>query len=92
MSRPPLTFLVSVAVAAVPALVGCQNRPAQQPELTYGDKFPGPDEPRQVNRVQEAQAAAGARSDATLRLCHFDTGGGNPGSSKPRRASSGPLV
>jgi hypothetical protein len=72
-------FLTSAAIAIVPALAGCQNRPAPESELTYGDKFPGPDEPRHVNRVQEAQAAAGARSDATLRLCHFDTGGGNPG-------------
>jgi hypothetical protein len=73
-------FLVSAAIVAVPALVGCQNRGAQQqPELTYGDRFPSPDEPRHVQRVLDAQAAAGARKDATLRVCHFDTGGGNPG-------------
>jgi hypothetical protein len=71
-------FLVSAAIVAVPALVGCQNRPAQEPELTYGDKFPSPDEPRHVHRMAEASAAAGARADGTLRACHFDVNGGNP--------------
>jgi hypothetical protein len=72
-------FLASAAIALVPALVGCQNRSNQPSELTYGDQFQGTEEPRHINRVAEAQAAAGARADGTLRSCHFDTGGGNPG-------------
>jgi hypothetical protein len=64
-------------------MLGCQRRPADQAsggsgavdELRHGDRFPREDEPRQIHRVFDAQAAAGARADATLHACHFDTGG-----------------
>ena len=70
----------SALLAAAPAMVGCQQRggpqAADSKDLTGlpGEQFPSPDQPRHVHRVLDAQAAAGARHDATLRACHFDAG------------------
>ncbi|MDB5294409.1 MAG: hypothetical protein JWO31_392 [Phycisphaerales bacterium] len=66
-------------LASAPAVVGCggAHDPADESkELTgiAGEQFTPADEPRHVNRIIDAQAAAGARRDGTLRLCHFDAG------------------
>src|SRR4051794_11780446 len=71
----------SALLASLPVIVGCNKPPADaanaqaNEELRHGDQFPREDEPRQMHRVFDAQAAAGARADATLHACHFDTGG-----------------
>jgi hypothetical protein len=67
-------------LAAAPAVVGCQQRggpaAAADKDLTGipGEQFTPSDEPRHMHRVLDAQAASGARGDATLRACHFDAG------------------
>jgi len=60
----------AVGLAVIAAAVGCQNRPPQQKR--FGDEFAADGQPRSVQNVIDAQAARGARADATLRGVHFD--------------------
>jgi hypothetical protein len=72
----------TVLLAALPASIGCQQKPEQaahEAELKANDgsQFLSDEEPRAMHRIAEAQAARGARRDATLHTAHFDDGG-NP--------------
>jgi hypothetical protein len=62
--------VLTLALAAVSVLAGCQQDTAVQ----HGEDFPGPGETRSAYRYAEVQAAAGARTDATMRSYHFDKG------------------
>ncbi|HEX8912020.1 MAG TPA: hypothetical protein VF796_06640 [Humisphaera sp.] len=73
-------------LAAAPLVAGCAKTPAAKADAESaerrelqrlgGEVFRPDDEPRTVTRLFDAQSAAGARADATLRAAHFD--GGNP--------------
>ena len=58
--------IAGFAAAATMVLVGCN---ADKSSMT--DFFPA-DENRAINNIMTAQAAAGARADATLQPMHFD--------------------
>ena len=60
----------AVGLAVIAATVGCQNRPPQQKR--FGDEFTVDGQAYAVQREIDAQAARGARADATLRAAHFD--------------------
>lgn len=68
----------AMAAALVVLTAGCHSdnaaRPA--PEL-HGEAFPADTDSRAVREVNLAQAAAGARRDATLHAVHFDAQGLN---------------
>lgn len=72
---PPAAAVAAIALSLV-AGTGCQS---QHGEPTYvgqkpvgADLFPAPGEPRALDRINETQTAAAARTDATLRPYHFD--------------------
>jgi hypothetical protein len=55
---------------AIGCLIGCQDKK----EVRQGEVFPPEDELRAVDVFAAAQAAQGAREDATLYRHHFDAG------------------
>jgi len=69
---PTFEFL---ATAALLAVAGCQS--ASRPPLLHGEHFVPDDQPHSVDNVAAAQAARGARADATLYSCHFNDAGLN---------------
>ena len=52
---------------------GCQKK-SSEPERRGAESFLGDDETSAVTRLADAQRAAGAREDATLRSYHFSRG------------------
>jgi len=69
-----------IAAAAVTGITsGCQQETSTSSSIhrAHGEVFRPDDEPRAVDNVMFAQAAAGARADSTLYGCHFDTHGLN---------------
>ncbi|HXE54475.1 MAG TPA: hypothetical protein VN541_15750 [Tepidisphaeraceae bacterium] len=64
-----------LTLAAAGLLAGCQG--SQKPTVFHGEKFQPEDEPHASQNVLAAQAAAGARQDATLHPCHFGAQGLN---------------
>lgn len=69
-----------IAAAAVTGVTtGCHNKNTSTAsgQRLHGENFRPDDEPRAVDNVMFAQAAAGARGDATLYGPHFDTHGLN---------------
>jgi len=62
---PIRTFIV---VATMLVVTGCQD----QQTINHGEQFPADEQDSAVNRIADAQAAAGARKDATLYATHFD--------------------
>jgi hypothetical protein len=79
-------LLAGAVLAVAPLIAGCARTPAAKADAESaerrelqrlgGDVFRPDDEPRTVQRMFDAHAAAGARADATLHAAHFD--GGNP--------------
>jgi hypothetical protein len=63
-------YHLSLLAGVVFLAVGCASQP--KPDYVHGEIPPPDDEPRQVNRMLEAQEAAGAGLDATLHPVHFD--------------------
>lgn len=61
--------LLALAVCCLP-IVGCKDNK----EVRQGEVFPAEDEIRAVDSFAAAQAASGAREDATLYRHHFDGG------------------
>jgi hypothetical protein len=69
-----------IAAAAVTGMTtGCHNKDntTASTQRLHGENFRPDDEPREVDNVTFAQAAAGARADSTLYGSHFDTHGIN---------------
>jgi hypothetical protein len=66
------------AAALVVLTAGCHNgNPPRPAPLLHGEAFPADSDTRSVWDVRAAQAAAGARQDATLHAVHFDQAGLN---------------
>src|SRR5687768_12697271 len=63
----PAAAVTALCLAAAGA--GCQKKGR---EAVRGEAFPAEGEKRAVHRLAEAQAASGARADATLRSYHFN--------------------
>ncbi len=57
--------LLPLAIVALAAMVGCQDN------LQHGETFDDTDHPTPIGLVAQAQAAAGAKADATLYDRHF---------------------
>ena len=70
MTKHTRLGLLTAATLALAA--GCQHNPTM-----HGENFAPENEPRAVQNVTAAQAAAGARQDATLRAAHFSETGLN---------------
>lgn len=66
----------ALAAAALVAAVGCHSS-STQPPLLHGEHFVPDDQPHAVDHIAAAQAARGARADATLRPVHFNDAGLN---------------
>ena len=69
--------LAALLLALFPAAAGCQGREGERGaavDRPRGDEFRPDDYPRSVHRFAHAQAASGARNDATLHPHHFDGG------------------
>ena len=69
-----------IAAAAVTGMTtGCQQESTTSSDIRrlHGQNFRPDDEPRAVDNLMYAQAAAGARADSTLSGVHFDTHGIN---------------
>ena len=69
-----------IAAAAVTGITtGCQQESTTSSSIhrLHGEDFRPDDEPRAVDNVMLAQAAAGARADSTLYGPHFDSHGIN---------------
>jgi hypothetical protein len=69
-----------IAAAAVSGITtGCQQESTTELSIhrQHGERFRPEDEPRAVDNVMFAQAAAGAREDSTLYGSHFDSHGLN---------------
>ena len=64
-----------LTLAAAGLLAGCQN--SQKPAVVHGEKFQPEDEPHASQNMLAAEAATGARQDATLHPCHFGEHGLN---------------
>ena len=62
---PTISALAALALAA-----GCQHQPPQDKQ--HGDDFAPQGQARSVDQMTYAQAARGARADATLVQSHFD--------------------
>lgn len=60
---------LAAAAMAIAMAAGCQKKAEQATKEPF---FADSDQPRQINRFSEVQAASGARADATLRAAHFD--------------------
>jgi hypothetical protein len=58
---------MAFATALLP-MAGCQ----QQAPLNHGEEFTPEEQVSQVTKLEDVQAARGARSDATLYAIHFD--------------------
>ena len=71
--RNGFRLLACTAVGLVVVLSGCQQD-EDQAAKQHGEIFPGPYEPRTPAVYADAHAAAGARTDSTLRSYHFDKG------------------
>src|SRR5580698_1264226 len=52
--------------------VGCASNQPKTAEYIHGEVIPSDDEPRQIDKLLEAQEVAGAGLDATLHPVHFD--------------------
>ena len=65
-------FTAGVSLALLAAVCGCRKDP--HGESRGAEQFLGADETSAATRLADAQAAAGARTDATLRPYHFDHG------------------
>ena len=63
------------ATAALLVIAGCHS--SSQPPLLHGEHFVPDDQPHAVDNVAAAQAARGARADATLYSSHFNDAGLN---------------
>lgn len=74
-----LKWLGMLAAAALVVLTaGCRHNEAQSSNvIIHGEDFPGDNDSRAIWQIRNAQAAAGARQDATLYAVHFDQGGLN---------------
>jgi len=74
-----LKWIGWVTVAALVVLTaGCHHDyPANRAPLLHGEVFPAEGDTRSVWEVRAAQAASGARHDATLYAAHFDEAGLN---------------
>jgi hypothetical protein len=66
---------ILIGMAVVAASTGCQNQPP--PEEVRHDSFVPADQPKSLNNLLTAQAAVGARRDATLHPGDFDAEGLN---------------
>lgn len=67
-----MTKFYCVAAATIfMGVAGCQG---QKPDNGTSSFFPGYNETRAVDRINNVQIAAGARADATLDPAHFDQG------------------
>ena len=64
------------AAALVILTAGCHQNDSQSSNvIIHGEDFPGDNDTRAVWQIRTAQAAAGARQDATLYAVHFDESG-----------------
>jgi hypothetical protein len=72
-----LKWLGWVAAAAMIVLTAGCHHDHSQAVLLHGEDFPGDNDSRSVWEIRSAQAAAGARQDATLYAVHFDEAGLN---------------
>jgi hypothetical protein len=64
---------ILAATAVLTLAAGCQDSPHE----VRRDGFVPDDQPREVRHMADQQEAIGARRDATLHACHFDTAGLN---------------
>lgn len=71
-NRKPWASRLVIAGALVGVLAGCHQ--PRDPNRVHGEVFAPEGTLRDTNKFMMAQAAAGARSDATLRKVHFDAG------------------
>ncbi|HEX4123837.1 MAG TPA: hypothetical protein VHY37_03860 [Tepidisphaeraceae bacterium] len=62
--------LISLLAGALCVAIGCSSQPHN--DYVNGEIIPPDDQPRQIDKLLEAQEAAGAGMDATLHLVHFD--------------------
>ena len=65
--------LTTLALLGVALLTGCAKDGAKK-HVNNGEDFPAAGQPRSIDRIANAQIAAGARADATLYGHHFDQG------------------
>ena len=72
-----LKWLGWVAAAAMIVLTAGCHHDHPQTVLLHGEDFPGDNDSRSIWEIHSAQAAAGARQDATLYAVHFDEAGLN---------------
>jgi hypothetical protein len=65
---------VLAGLAVVLGTAGCNGSAKQQngENISHGEEFVPEGTPRSVDKFVNAQAASGARADATLNPCHFD--------------------
>lgn len=71
--RPARRLLLpAAALLAAAALAGCAKNGAAKSAKQHGEDFPAEEVRRATAAFAEAQAASGARADATLRRHHFD--------------------
>jgi hypothetical protein len=72
-----ISFIAAAAVTGI--TTGCQQESTTSSSIhrLHGENFRPDDEPRAVDNVMFAQAAAGARADSTLYGPHFDSHGIN---------------
>jgi hypothetical protein len=70
MISPNRNQLLAAALLAAFLAVGCQSQPSAP--INHGEEFYADGAPRSVNEFCDAEAANGARADATLYPCHFD--------------------
>jgi hypothetical protein len=78
MIMQKLKWIGLIAAAAVVAMTaGCHRHDMNSNVVLHGEDFPADNDTRAVWQIRAAQAAAGAREDATLYGVHFDDGGLN---------------
>ena len=70
--------LLPLAALALIAVTGCQDA-----NPNHGEAFEDTDHPTPIGLVAQAQAAAGAKADATLYDRHFRGDRLDPGSARP---------
>lgn len=68
--------LIEALAATALLAVGCHSS-STQPPMLHGENFVPDDQPHSVDNIAAAQAARGARADATLRPVHFNDAGLN---------------
>ena len=73
LTKAKVCAVAAGVVLALAAAGGCAHDENASGKIR-GDEFPPEGTARAARRVVEAQSAAGARADATLRPFHFDAG------------------